>query len=72
MVQLAFIAVDDSSGKELKIPAADIAEVREISVGAFIRMRDGTTHETKTTAGDVYTAIDALWTEYLTALGDPT
>lgn len=71
MHQLAFIAVVDSSGKERKLPACDIAEVAEISVGSHILMRDGRMIELQTTAADVFTAIDALWTEYTTALGDP-
>ena len=71
MHQLAFIAVVDTSGKERKLPATDIAEVEEISAGCRIVMRDGRAIECQTTAADVFTAIDALWTEYTTALGDP-
>jgi hypothetical protein len=71
MHQLAFIAVVDSSGKELKLPAADIAVVEEKSGGCVILLRDGRAYDLQTTAGEAFTAIDALWTAYLTALGDP-
>jgi len=72
MIQLAFIELVDAAGKELKLPAGDIARVVEKPVGASITLRTGETIETQTTASAIFTAIDALWTEYLTALGDPT
>lgn len=72
MQQLAFIAVVEfEGGVERKLPAADIADVRELAHGAMITMRDGRRIETTTTAADIYTAINTLWTNYLTALGDP-
>lgn len=71
MHQLAFIAVLDASGKELKIPAADIASVQERTTGALVTMRDGKEWQLQTLPADVFSAIDNLWTEYTTALGDP-
>ncbi len=71
MHQLAFIEVVVSGGAERKIPAADIADVLEVTGGAKVLMRDGRTFETSTTAANIYTAINALWSAYLTALGDP-
>ena len=68
MYQLAFIAAVDSSGKELKIPAADVKEVRETPAGCKVVMANGTTYELQDTAADTFTSLNTLWTNYLSAL----
>lgn len=71
MYHLAYIALTNSDGKELVIPAADVKEVAEKSGGSHVTMRDGTTYTVQDVPSVILTAIDALWTEYTTALGDP-
>lgn len=69
MINLAFIELIGADGKEHKVPAVDVADVIEVSVGAQVTMRDGRVFLTQTTATNIKTALDALWTEYLTSLG---
>ncbi len=71
MHQLAFIEVVAVGGAERKIPIADIADVLENTGGAKVTMRSGQSFETSTTAASIFTAINAQWTAYLTALGNP-
>lgn len=71
MYQLAFIEVVGGDGKERKLPAADVADVLQSPTGSKVTMRDGRVVELKSTADEVYSAINTQWTAYLTALGNP-
>lgn len=68
MELLATINVVDISGKDRKLPAADIRDTLQTQNGCDVLMRDGRVLHLITTADAVQAAIDAQWTAYLAAL----
>lgn len=74
MTQLATFTFTNEKGKTTLISAADIARVEEVTEGlivAHVYLRGGTVLKSQTTVANLQTAIAALWSAYLEALGDP-
>ena len=68
MHQLFFIAVEDLSGLEIKLPVDDILRVQEGDNKTTILLRSGAALATRTSATAIFTALDALKDDYLSAL----
>lgn len=68
---LARIDVTDAGGKAWSLRAIDIGPVKEVTDGSLITFSNGSQLQVTTKPTAITTAIDTLWTEYTTALGDP-
>lgn len=71
MERLAFIQLIDDKGQDIAFPAVDVRLIREDPNGSAITLAGGQTYITSSSVATVVSAIDTLWTEYTTALGDP-
>ena len=72
MMGLAWISVTTIGGTAVPVRVEDIDRVAPNGGGARIHYKTGVQplDVTESTA-DIYTALNGLWTDYLTALGDP-
>lgn len=71
MDRLAFVQLIDEKGQDVAFAAVDVRLVREHPNGSAITLAGGPVLITSSTVAQVVTAIDTLWGEYTTALGDP-
>ena len=72
MTELASIQLTRfDSGVALIVFPRDIARVEGQERGSILYLRDGKTLKVGETVTVIQTAINALWDEYMTALGDP-
>jgi hypothetical protein len=71
MHQLATLTTTDITGKSVLIRADDVRRAWEDGNGSKVLFYDGTTQVLAITVADLQTAINALWDEFTTALGDP-
>ena len=77
MIELATIQLNlYGSGNDVGYFVKDIRDYTQrtgdASTGSVITFRDGRQIEVTETVTAIQTAIAALWTAYLTAIGDPT
>ncbi|MBA3483141.1 MAG: hypothetical protein H0T51_15140 [Pirellulales bacterium] len=72
MIELASIQLSVlHSGAAVIVFPRDVLRVESLERGSLLRLRDGTTISVGETVTAVQTAINALWDEYIVALGDP-
>lgn len=73
MHQLATFTTTDATGQDVLIRAADGRLLaREHADGATVYPDNGQPYVVASTIATLQTSINALWDEYITALGDPT
>lgn len=69
MFQLARIKLNkESQGDDVSLRACDVSLIERRGSGALVTLDNGRTYEVTETVTAVHDAIDALWTEYNTAL----
>lgn len=71
MERLAHITFVDEAGKDVGVAAVDIRYYRELAQGCEITLVTGEKIKSQSSVSTIQTAIDTLWGEYTTALGDP-
>lgn len=71
MDRLAFIQLIDDKGQDVAFAAVDVRLVHEHPNGSLVSLAGGQQIITSSTVSQVVTAIDTLWGEYTTALGNP-
>ena len=73
MMGLAWISVTNISGTAVPVRVEDIFQVVPANTGSRIDFKDRTREPLFVTESPnaIYTAIDGLWSDWLTALGDP-
>lgn len=71
MERLAFIQLIDEQGQDVAFAAVDVRLIREHPNGSAITLAGGPQIITSSSVATVVSAIDTLWGEYTTALGDP-
>lgn len=73
MYQLATFTTTDDKGQDVLIRAADGKMLaREDANGALIYPDSGEPYVVSVAVATLQTSINALWDEYIAALGDPT
>lgn len=72
MQQLARITVTRVGGTSVSLRAADIELIDTSSSGSIITLDSGKQIEATESVATLASAVDTLWGEYTTALGDPT
>ena len=71
MIQLARVKLTDVAGREVSLRAMDVRTVTEYSGGSILQMDGGTVMAVSESVTTVHNAIDALFDEINTAVGDP-
>ncbi len=72
MIELASIQLSLlQSGTAVIVFPSDIKRVESQERGSLLYFRDGTTLKVGETVAAIQTAINALWDEYIVAIGDP-
>jgi len=71
MYHLATFTTTDEQGKDVLLRCDLISRAHEHTNGAKIIFVDGGSLVVSATVSSIQTSINALWDEYITALGDP-
>jgi len=73
MMGLAWISVTNISGTAVPVRVEDVDQVLPNNTGSKITYKDKTKEPLFVTESPtaIYTAINGLWSDWLTALGDP-
>lgn len=69
MIELAYIQLVGADGQDITIRAIDVVRVEEHLIGSELTLQGGGKLKTTSTVTQVTTALDALWTEYVTRGG---
>jgi hypothetical protein len=65
-VELARIQLVGADGQDISLRAADVDRIDEHLIGSELTLKSGEKIKTTSTVTQVHTAIDDLWTEYVT------